>query len=216
MLLARGLEDPYPSRSSFLSNLGSGSYKTGNGSPGISTVSSQAFLSTNSRLDTFRSAYKSGMAPVHYSVTFEMNLIFPQAATDIKLAQALENASAQQDQNKSLLRLTYVLQRRTYRRGLISEINLSLADLHSQSVIALLMAQPTLLENLRKAHQGNYGVILSLLGCLDHGLQAKRLVDRVIDACRCTVILHSSVLDLMLSINIVMYWELAANYVSIP
>lgn len=44
------------------------------------------------------------------------------------------------------------------------------------------MAQPTLLENLRKAHIGNYGVILSLLGCLDHGLQAKKLVDRIIDA----------------------------------
>ncbi|KAG2071110.1 hypothetical protein BDR04DRAFT_1016893 [Suillus decipiens] len=126
MLLSRGLDDPYPSRSSFLSNSGSGSYKMGNGSPGFSTVT-----------------------------------------PDIKLAQALENASAQQDQNKSLLRLTYVLQR----------------HLHSQSVIALLMAQPTLLENLRKAHQGNYGVILSLLGCLDHGLQTKRLVDRVIDAC---------------------------------
>lgn len=130
MLLSRGLDDPYPSRSSFLSNSGSGSYKMGNGSPGFSTPTNQA-------------------------------------APDIKLAQALENASAQQDQNKSLLRLTYVLQR----------------HLHSQSVIALLMAQPTLLENLRKAHQGNYGVILSLLGCLDHGLQTKRLVDRVIDAC---------------------------------
>jgi protein-tyrosine phosphatase len=129
MLLARGLEDPCPSRSSFLSNL-SGSYRMGNGSTGISTPTNQA-------------------------------------ATDVKLAQALENASAQQDQNKSLLRLTYVLQR----------------HLHSQSVITLLMAQPALLENLRKAHQGNYGVILSLLGCLDHGLQAKRLVDRVIDAC---------------------------------
>lgn len=56
-------------------------------------------------------------------------------------------------------------------------------DLHSQSAIALLMSQPVLLENLRKAHQGNYGIILSLLGCLDHGLQAKRLVDRVIDTC---------------------------------
>lgn len=44
------------------------------------------------------------------------------------------------------------------------------------------MAQPALLENLRKAHMGNYGVILSLLGCLDHGLQAKKLVDRIIDA----------------------------------
>ena len=45
------------------------------------------------------------------------------------------------------------------------------------------MSHTVLLENLRKAHQGNYGIILSLLGCLDHGLQAKRLVDRVIDTC---------------------------------
>ncbi|KIJ66912.1 hypothetical protein HYDPIDRAFT_180575 [Hydnomerulius pinastri MD-312] len=90
-----------------------------------------------------------------------------QPATDIKLAQALETASAQQDSNRTLLRLTYVLQQ----------------HLHSQSAISLLMAQPMLLENLRKAYQGNYGVILSLLGCLDHGLQAKKLVDRVIDAC---------------------------------
>ena len=44
------------------------------------------------------------------------------------------------------------------------------------------MTQPTLLEDLRRAHMGNYGVILSLLGCLDFGLQAKKLVDRVIDA----------------------------------
>jgi len=44
------------------------------------------------------------------------------------------------------------------------------------------MSQPALLENLRKAYMGNYGVVLSLLGCLDHGLQAKKLVDRVIDA----------------------------------
>lgn len=43
------------------------------------------------------------------------------------------------------------------------------------------MTQPTLLDNLRKAHMGNYGAILSLLGCLDHGLQSKKLVDRVID-----------------------------------
>ncbi|KAG2359074.1 inositol hexakisphosphate-domain-containing protein [Suillus spraguei] len=124
MLLSRGLDDPYPSRSSFLSSSGSESYKMGNGSPGFSTPTNQA-------------------------------------TPDIKLAQALENASAQQDQNKSLLRLTYILQR--------------LCD-------RLAHGQPTLLENLRKAHQGNYGVILSLLGCLDHGLQAKRLVDRVIDA----------------------------------
>lgn len=57
----------------------------------------------------------------------------------------------------------------------------------SQSAIALLLTQPSgssLLENLRKAHMGNYGVILSLLGCLEGGLRAKRLVDRVVDDCR--------------------------------
>lgn len=61
--------------------------------------------------------------------------------------------------------------------------NSHVLDLQSQSAIALLMSQPVLLENLRRAHQGNYGVILSLLGCLDHGLQAKKVVDRVIDTC---------------------------------
>ncbi|KAG6332100.1 hypothetical protein ID866_6987 [Astraeus odoratus] len=101
-----------------------------------------------------------------------------QPATDIKLAQALDLASAQQDSNRSLLRLTYVLQQ----------------YLHSQSAIALLMAQPSLLENLRKAHQGNYSVILSLLGLLDHGLQAKRLVDRVIDTCDHVINLREDVL----------------------
>lgn len=39
---------------------------------------------------------------------------------------------------------------------------------------------------------GNYGIILSLLGCLDHGLQAKKLVDRVIDASTLTLFGHST------------------------
>ncbi len=48
------------------------------------------------------------------------------------------------------------------------------------------MSHPVLLENLRKAHLGNYGVILSLLGCLSHGLRAKRLVvyHRIRELCR--------------------------------
>lgn len=54
---------------------------------------------------------------------------------------------------------------------------------NSQTAIELLLTQPTLLESLRKAHMGNYGIILSLLGCLDHGLKSKKLVDRVIDSC---------------------------------
>ncbi|KAG5647375.1 hypothetical protein DXG03_000443 [Asterophora parasitica] len=89
--------------------------------------------------------------------------------TEARILQTLEQANAQQDLSKSLLRLTYLLQQ-------------CLHNKNSQSAIELLMAQPALLENLRKAHMGTYGVILSLLGCLDHGLQSKKLVDRVIDA----------------------------------
>lgn len=35
---------------------------------------------------------------------------------------------------------------------------------------------------------GNYGVILSLLGCLEHGVKAKKLVDKVIDVCASFVV----------------------------
>ncbi|KAF5391632.1 hypothetical protein D9757_002462 [Collybiopsis confluens] len=86
-----------------------------------------------------------------------------------RIAIAVENAMAQQDLSRSLLKLTYLLQQ-------------SLQDSNSHSAIELLIGDPTLLENLRKAHMGNYGIILSLLGCLDDGLYAKKLVDRVIDA----------------------------------
>ncbi|KAF9048553.1 inositol hexakisphosphate-domain-containing protein [Panaeolus papilionaceus] len=88
--------------------------------------------------------------------------------TENRIIQSLEQANVQQELSKSLLRLTYLLQQ-------------CLQSDNTQSAIELLMTQPALLENLRKAHMGNYSVILSLLGCLDHGLHAKKLVDRVID-----------------------------------
>ncbi|KAI0701909.1 inositol hexakisphosphate-domain-containing protein [Cerioporus squamosus] len=90
--------------------------------------------------------------------------------TNAKIMQALEQANAQQDMNRSLLRITYILQQ-------------YLDTKNSQSAIELLLTQPSLLDALRKAHMGNYGVILSLLGCLEHGVKAKKLVDKVIDVC---------------------------------
>ncbi|KAI0360175.1 hypothetical protein OH77DRAFT_1394828 [Trametes cingulata] len=93
-----------------------------------------------------------------------------QPPTNAKILQALEQASAQQDMNRSLLRITYILQQQ-------------LDTKHSQSAIELLLTHPSLLEALRKAYMGNYGVILSLLGCLEHGIKAKKLVDKVIDVC---------------------------------
>ncbi|KAJ4494760.1 inositol hexakisphosphate-domain-containing protein [Lentinula edodes] len=104
----------------------------------------------------------------HISSPSRSGLSTPQPQSN-RIAMVLEQANAQQDLSRSLLKLTYLLQQ-------------SLQDPTSQSAIELLISEPTLLENLRKAHMGNYGIILSLLGCLDDGLQAKRLVDRVIDA----------------------------------
>lgn len=42
---------------------------------------------------------------------------------------------------------------------------------------------------------GNYGVILSLLGCLDNGISTKQLVDRAIDACTNSVLSRRHVID---------------------
>ncbi|THH21421.1 hypothetical protein EW146_g157 [Bondarzewia mesenterica] len=100
---------------------------------------------------------------------------------EAKIMQALEQASAQQDMNRSLLRLTYIMQQ-------------CQPSNPSQQVIELLLSQPTLLDNLRKAHMGNYGIIQSLLGCLDHGLHAKKLVDKVIDSCDLVVNLREDIL----------------------
>ncbi|KAG8783281.1 hypothetical protein FRC12_019885 [Ceratobasidium sp. 428] len=89
---------------------------------------------------------------------------------DIQAAVALEQVETQQELSKSLLRLTYLLQQ-------------SLPNTNSHSAIELLLAQPSLMDNLRKAHMGNYGLILSLLGCLEGGLHVKKLADKVIDSC---------------------------------
>ncbi|RXK36343.1 hypothetical protein M231_06380 [Tremella mesenterica] len=97
-------------------------------------------------------------------------------------AQFLEQATHQQTLNKSLLRLTRILDR-------------NLASKHNTSAVDLLSSHPALLEQLRKAHMGNYGFVLSLLSSLDHGRQMKRLVDAVIDSCDAVVNLRESVIE---------------------
>lgn len=100
---------------------------------------------------------------------------------EAKILQALEQANAQQDLNRSLLRLTHILQQ-------------ILPSGPSRQVIDLLLTNSSLLDDLRKAHMGNYGIILSLLGCLDDGLKAKKLVDKVIDSCDHVVNLREDIL----------------------
>ena len=57
-------------------------------------------------------------------------------------------------------------------RILLFNRSLGLQTHGSQSAVELLLTQPELLNSLRKAHMGNYGIILSLLGCIDELRQA--------------------------------------------
>ncbi|KIP04476.1 hypothetical protein PHLGIDRAFT_75887 [Phlebiopsis gigantea 11061_1 CR5-6] len=139
-LIDRGLDDPFAPRS--------GSHRSG--------------ISTVSRLSTIQ-YYRS-------HVPLPDSLLVARQVADLRLMQSMEQASLQHDLNRSLLKITYILQQ-------------CLPNSSSQSPIELLLTKPDLLNNLRKAHMGNYGIILSLLGCLEQGLMAKKLVDRVIDSC---------------------------------
>ncbi|EJU05109.1 hypothetical protein DACRYDRAFT_93438 [Dacryopinax primogenitus] len=98
-------------------------------------------------------------------------------------AVALEQAIKQQEQSQALLRITYILQT-------------SMHNPMPLSAIELLLAQPSLMDNLRKAFIGNYSVVLSLLGFLDDGLKAKLVVDSVIDSCDHVINLREDILTL--------------------
>jgi hypothetical protein len=52
-----------------------------------------------------------------------------------------------------------------------------------------------MLDALRRAHAGGYGVVLSLLGVLSDGAGAKRRADGAIDACDHVANLRESVLQ---------------------
>ncbi|EJD06892.1 uncharacterized protein FOMMEDRAFT_75682 [Fomitiporia mediterranea MF3/22] len=101
--------------------------------------------------------------------------------TNTQVVMSLEQANAQQELSKSLLRLTAVLQQ-------------SLQGQNTLTAVELLLPHPALMESLRKALTGNYSAILSLLGCLDHGTASKRLADRVIDSCDHVVNLREEIL----------------------
>ncbi|WVN86977.1 uncharacterized protein L203_102152 [Cryptococcus depauperatus CBS 7841] len=101
--------------------------------------------------------------------------MIPQAA-QFKL-----QASLQQSFNKSLLKITQIL-------------NQNLPSKHPSTAIDLLTTQPALLEQLCKAHMGNYQIVLSLLSSLDQGKPMKQLVDAIIDSCDAVINLRENVI----------------------
>ncbi|KAJ1604262.1 hypothetical protein NDA14_007583 [Ustilago hordei] len=99
-----------------------------------------------------------------------------------RVARSLRQASEQQAQNLSLLRLIRVL-------------NVSLSTRDSQTTIEILLSNPALLESLRKANSGDYGVIRQLAGLLDEGLENKAVVDVAIDCCAHVTNLRETILS---------------------
>lgn len=98
------------------------------------------------------------------------------------VARSLRQASEQQAHNLSLLRLIRVL-------------NVSLSTRDSQSTIEILLSNPALLESLRKANSGDYGIIRQLAGLLDEGLENKAIVDVAIDCCAHVTNLRETILS---------------------
>ena len=82
----------------------------------------------------------------------------------------IAEADAITRRNKSLLRLTSIL-------------NSGIPSSNQHIALNMLLAQPQMLENLRRAVEGDYDVILSLLSCLDAGQANKALADAAIDQC---------------------------------
>ncbi|EPQ26302.1 uncharacterized protein PFL1_06237 [Pseudozyma flocculosa PF-1] len=97
------------------------------------------------------------------------------------VAKSIRQATEQHAHNRTLLRLIRVL-------------NESLSTKDSQSTIEILLSQPALLEALRKANSGDYGVIRQLSGLLDEGLESKAVVDAAVDSCAHVTNLRETIL----------------------
>jgi protein-tyrosine phosphatase len=65
----------------------------------------------------------------------------------------------------------------------------------AQAAVEVLIDQPLLLNALRSAKNGDYGVIGQLVGLLDNGAQNKQAVDLAIDACAHVIHLRHSILE---------------------
>lgn len=97
------------------------------------------------------------------------------------VAKSIEVATQQQAQSRALLRLIKTLGEAFSREA-------------SQSLTELFLLQPILMDNLRAASAGDYGVVRQLAGLLDEGLENKALVDTAIDACAHVTNLRDAIL----------------------
>jgi protein-tyrosine phosphatase len=99
------------------------------------------------------------------------------------MVKSLKVASEKQTDAQSTLQVVQVLSQ-------------ALSEAHSpNSAVELLLSQPLLLDALRSAKEGNYGVIRQLVGLLDDGEESKIAVDMAIDACSHVIHLRHSILE---------------------
>lgn len=112
-------------------------------------------------------------------------------ASGWQAAHFLQQAQHQQAQNKSLLHLTRAL----------NQILDRSPHVHRDPT-ALLASNATLLDGLRKAHMGNYQVILSLLSSIEQGKETKAIVDTIIDSCDDVVNLREMIVELRMQYSV--------------
>ncbi|KAL1914564.1 uncharacterized protein VTP21DRAFT_8189 [Calcarisporiella thermophila] len=94
----------------------------------------------------------------------------------------LEEAEELRMQNRSILRLVYVLE-----QGLKSKMS-------PRSAIEWALARGPLIDSLKNAIQGNYLCILGLASVLDSGTYSKKLLDALINRCDAVVNLREIIL----------------------
>ncbi|KAF9648669.1 hypothetical protein BDM02DRAFT_3269263 [Thelephora ganbajun] len=161
----RVIKDTDPLRTALIFNCGMGAVRTTFAMVAMSLVRRRQLI-----IRGMEDPYPHKLPPLSRNTSTPAGVRPSTPLSGSKIVMALEQASAQQDLNKSLLRIAYIMQQ-------------ILENTKSNSAIEMLLTQPSLLNNLRKGYLGNYSSILSLLGCLDDGFEAKKLADRVIDAC---------------------------------
>lgn len=102
---------------------------------------------------------------------------------NLGVAKSMEAASQQNLQAQSTLEV-------------VKTLSNSLSDVGgSHTAVEVLLYQPLLLNSLRSARNGDYGVIGQLVGLLDQGDYNKRIVDKAINACSQVINLRHSILE---------------------
>ncbi|CEH15574.1 hypothetical protein CBOM_03871 [Ceraceosorus bombacis] len=100
------------------------------------------------------------------------------------MGDALARASAEHQYAQTLLRLMQLLANTVG----------SSSSFDSRTILDTLLGNPSLFDAFQRAFRGDYGIIRSLCGLLEKGIESKRVADITLDACGAVVNLREQIL----------------------